>query len=83
MTTYTIETGIPLPESDSRGLGGAARKPQTEWTKTLDQLQPGQSTLTPEIKDWKSAQQFKVRRPERKYAIRKVAGQGWRVWRTE
>lgn len=81
MTTYTIEEGVPLPESDNRGKGGAARNPLTDWTKTLDKLQPGQSTITPELKDFKAAQQFKVRRPEKKFAIRKVDREGWRVWR--
>lgn len=83
MTTYTIEEGIPLPEADNKGKGGTPRGPKTEWGKTLDRLQPGQSTLTTEFRDTKSFEQFKVRRPERKYAMRKWNGQGWRVWRLE
>jgi hypothetical protein len=79
--SYVIEEGIPLPKADSLGRGGAARNPQNEWIKTLDRLEPGQSTLTEEPKDVKAAQQFKLRRPEKRFAIRKVPSIGWRVWR--
>jgi hypothetical protein len=83
MTTYTIEDDIPLPPCDSRGRGGSPRKPQTQWTQMLDVLAPGQSMLTGDHREAKAADQFKVRRPEKKFTIRKIAGQGWRVWRLE
>lgn len=81
MTTYTIEEGIPLPTAANEWFGGRPRGPQTPLTQTLDRLQPGQSLLMTEAKEMKAAEQFKFRRPERKFAFRKVPGEGWRVWR--
>lgn len=82
--SYVIEDGVALPD-DSRGWGkgGRDRGCKTLWTQTLDALTPGQSVLTGEYRDYQTAEKFKPRRPERKFAIRKIAGQGWRVWRTE
>jgi hypothetical protein len=81
--SYVIDDNIPVPPSDSRGRGGSPRNPQTEWTRMLDVLAPGQSMLTEEYREAKAADQFKVRRPEKKFTVRKIAGQGWRVWRLE
>lgn len=81
--SYVIEEGVPLPACPSRGNGGGPRGTQKPWTQTLDALKPGQSTLTTEHTDVKAAEQFRIRRPERTYTIRKIAGQGWRVWRME
>lgn len=80
MSTYTIEAGIPIPEP-KKGKGGAPRGPRKLWTATLDQLAPGESILTTEHKDTRAAEQFRLHRPERVFAIRKIPGQGWRVWR--
>lgn len=81
--SYVIEEGIPMPECPSKGNGGAHRGPKKPWGMALDSLQPGQSTLTTEWSDVRAAEQFRLYRPERRYAVRKIAGQGWRVWRTE
>lgn len=82
MTTYTIEEGIPIPPK-SHGNEGRPRGPQTPLTQTLEVLQPGQSLLLSERTEFKSAEQFKMRRPERTYVFRKIPRAGWRVWRTE
>jgi hypothetical protein len=79
--SYVIEDNIPLPECQNKGMGGSPRGPRKPWTKTLDTLKPGQSTFTTEYSDLNALAQFKLYRPERVYATRKVPGQGWRVWR--
>lgn len=79
-----MEDGIPVPTVQNRGLNGErGPKARTPWTQTLDSLQPGQSVLTTEDRDRKAAEQMKIRRPTKKFAIRKVPSQGWRVWRVE
>jgi hypothetical protein len=82
MTTYTIEQGIPIPPK-AHGHDGRPRGPRNPLTQTLEVLEPGQSVLMTEEREYKAAEQFKVRRPERKFAIRKVAREGWRIWRVE
>jgi hypothetical protein len=82
MTTYTIDDDIPVPEP-RRSKTGAPRRAITPWTQTIDRLRPGQSSLCVTWSDYKAADQFRTRRPERKYVIRKIGGQGWRVWRVE
>lgn len=79
--SYVIETGVPLPQCVNKGTGGGPRGPRKPWTQTLDAMEPGQSTLTTEYSDVRTAEQFRYYRPERKYATRKVPGLGWRVWR--
>jgi hypothetical protein len=81
--SYTIEDGIPIPTGGSGGKGGARRNPRNPLTIALDSLQPGQSVLTTDIADREAADRFRHWRPERKYVTRKIAGQGWRVWRVE
>lgn len=78
--SYVIEEGIPLPVTNR---GGNFVGPQSEWTKTLNSLEVGQSVLTPEYKEFKAADAFAFRQKVKRFAIRKVAGQGWRVWRAE
>jgi hypothetical protein len=81
MTTYTIETGIPIPTP--RGGHGSGRKgPLTDWTKLVAALDVGQSVMTPEYREFKAADQWVARQKPKQYAIRKIPGQGWRVWRT-
>jgi hypothetical protein len=81
--SYVIEDGIELPGSRTRGKGGRDRSCKTPWTQILDSLLPGQSVLCGEYREYRAAEQFKPRRPERKFAIRKIPNEGWRVWRTE
>lgn len=78
--SYVIENDIPLPPTRR---GGNFVGPQTDWTKTLAVLLPGQSVLTPLHHELKTAEQFVIRQRPKKFAIRKVHGQGWRVWRVE
>lgn len=80
---YEIEDGIPIPKCCNKGNGGGPRGCRKPWTMTLDALQPGQSTLTTEHSDARAASQFRQWRPEKVFAIRKIPGQGWRVWRTK
>lgn len=82
MCAYVIETGIPLPKPRN-GTGKNFIGPQSEWTRTVAALAVGQSVLTPIYSEFKSAEQLIQRMRPNKYAIRKVAGQGWRVWRIE
>lgn len=80
--SYVIENDIPLPKA-KKGSGGNFVGPQSEWTKALYALEPGQSVLTPFYNEFKSAEQVILRQRPKKFAIRKVDGQGWRVWRIE
>lgn len=82
MNAYVIESGIPLPRPRN-GTGKNFTGPQTDWTRAVAALEPGQSVLTPLYNEYKAADQFIQRQRPRKYAIRKVSGQGWRVWRIE
>lgn len=80
MTTYTIEEGIPLPPTRK---GGNYTGPKTELTRLVDSLEPQQSLLITDYKDYKTADAYAGRHRAKRYAIRKIAGQGWRVWRIE
>lgn len=79
--SYVIEEGIPLPTSRKGGYRHSG--PRSPWTKAVDKLEPGQSVLTTEYSEFKAAEQLTQRNKPRKYAIRKVPGMGWRVWRLE
>lgn len=80
--SYVIEEGVPVPEP-RRSKVGAPKHARTEWTMTLDKLRPGQCTTTDKFEDYKSAQHFTLRRPDREFAIRKIPRVGWRVWRLQ
>jgi hypothetical protein len=80
MTTYTIEDGIPLPETNR---GASHHGPRTELTKAISLLEVGQSVLAGGWKEYKSADAYVARHRDRRFAIRKIGGQGWRIWRTE
>lgn len=80
MTTYTIEDGVPLPPSDK---GGNWTGPKTEVNRVLETLDLQQSVLIDDYRDFKSAGAFAGRHRAKRFAIRKIAGQGWRVWRVE
>ena len=82
MSAYVIEDNIPLPKA-TRSPGGNFSGPKTDWTRTIWSLEVGQSVLTPLHSDFKTAEQAVRRLYPKKYAIRKVSGQGWRVWRME
>lgn len=78
--TYAIESGIPVPPSRR---GGNWAGPKTEWTRKLSELEPGQSVLTDEHSDLKAAEQYIQRNKPKRFVIRKIPSQGWRVWRAE
>lgn len=78
--SYVIETGVPLP-ARQRGIA-SARGARTEWTATLEALDVGQSVLTPDSREYNSAQQFIMKSRPKQFATRKVPGKGWRIWRT-
>lgn len=82
MSAYVIEAGIPLPPP-KKSLGGNNVGPKTEWTQTLDRLLPGESVLTTEHREYKAADVFVNRQRPKRFAIRKIDGMGWRVWRVE
>jgi hypothetical protein len=82
LTPYVIETGIPLPPPMRAG-GGNNVGPKTEWTMVLARLEPGQSVLTADHGEFKTADAFVSRQRPKRFAIRKINGQGWRVWRLE
>jgi hypothetical protein len=77
---YVIESGIPIPTS--RGINPSPTGPRTEWTRALSALEVGQSVFTGDRKEYKAAEQFAIRSRPKQFALRKIAGQGWRVWRT-
>lgn len=83
MQGYVIETGIPLPPPRKR-MVPSPRGARTPWTKAIDALEVGQSVLTTEAKEHIAALQFVIRgvAQSKEFAIRKVPGEGWRVWRT-
>lgn len=81
MSAYVIETDIPIPEPLSKARHGKRRELQTDWTRHLDQMEPGHSTVAPDPSHLKAVEFFKLRRPEKKFVYRKVAHVGWRVWR--
>lgn len=76
--SYVIEDNIPLPETRK---GGNYKGPKSEWTQAVSMLEPGQSVLTPLYREFKAAEQLVLRYRPKKYAIRKIPSQGWRVWR--
>jgi hypothetical protein len=78
--SYVIEEGIPLPQTSK---GGNYVGPKTEVTRVIEELEPMQSVLLTEHKDYKAADAYAGRHRLKRYAIRKVAGEGWRIWRIE
>jgi hypothetical protein len=82
MTPYVIEAGVPIPPPHIKASCQDRRGPQTDWTRLLDALGPGQSVLTPDYSEYRTAESFRLRKTDRQFAIRKIPGHGWRVWRT-
>lgn len=80
MTAYVIQSDIPVPPTRR---GGNWIGPRTEWTRLLSLLEPGQSVMTEYHNDLKSAEQYIQRSKPKRFAIRKIPSQGWRVWRVE
>lgn len=78
--SYVIETGIPIPYRAGSVVGLPG--PKSELTSCLDSLNPGQSLLTQDPKDYDRAKQFSLRSKPRKFAFRKMRD-GWRIWRVE
>lgn len=78
--SYVIEDNVPMPATKR---GGNFTGPQSDWTKAVAKLEPGQSVLTPLHNEFKAAEQLILRMRPNRYAIRKIASQGWRVWRLE
>jgi hypothetical protein len=76
MTTYTIETGIPAPEQLYR-----RSPPKSPIRTALEQLELGQSFLMDTPDEYERARSMCCNLGERKFIGRKVAGQGWRMWR--
>lgn len=79
MTTYTVEEGVPIPASDKVHLRQGQEK--SPLRQTLEGLAPGQSVLLDSHDDYRKAMAVTTHAWERKFATRKVIGQGWRVWR--
>lgn len=79
--TYVIEDGVPLPEGHNNG--GRSSGPQTALGRALHALKPGQSIALPTHEEFRRATSFAWRNADRRFAMRKVPGRGWRVWRTE
>lgn len=70
---YATEPGIPIPE--------ARRARRTEEAQTMEAMPIGESF--PIEPDRVNAARCAVRGLEpKKFLVRKMAGQGWRVWRT-
>ena len=80
--SYIIEDNIPIPKPRNGG-GGNFIGPKSEWTRTLDAMAPGQSVLTDDYAEFKAADQFAMRHKGKRFAVRKIPSQGWRVWRVE
>jgi hypothetical protein len=80
VTCYTIEDNIPLPAS---AMAHNQRKPKTPIRLALEALNEGQSLLFTESTEWAKARSIMTHLSPggRKFATRKLAGQGWRVWR--
>lgn len=80
ITAYVIERGIPLPPTQ-RGPGGTYKGPKLAFNKAVAALEVGESVLTPSPTEAKAAGQLFLRMRPQEYAIRKIGGEGWRVWR--
>lgn len=78
--SYVIEEGIPLPPTRK---GGNWTGPKTEVSRLLEIMEVNQSVLIPEHKEYKIADSYSARHRSKRFAFRKIAGQGWRVWRVE
>lgn len=76
---YVIEDNVPLPKGHNNG--GRPSGPQTELGRALLALQPGQSIALPTYEEFRRANAHAWRNTDRRFATRKIAGQGWRVWR--
>lgn len=74
--SYIIEDGIPMPEKITRTI-----PPKSELRVTLEALKPGQSVLLDKPEDYDRARSAASYIGGRQFVCRKVAGQGWRVWR--
>jgi hypothetical protein len=83
--TYIIESGIPLP----RAAGGNHKRASRPRGRTaplsvaMDAMEVGQSFMVDTFEEHQRLLgrlgQFKPRT----FAVRKIVGQGWRIWRTE
>ena len=82
MSQYLIEDNIPIPRPRC-GTGMKQPGPRSAFTQAVNALEPGQSVLTDDYADFRAADQFVMRQKPRKFAIRKIPRQGWRVWRVE
>lgn len=72
MTTLTIESGIPCPPRGNSPITAAMRA-----------MAVGESFLIAEAADYQKARGAWASLKPKKFAIRKVPHQGWRVWRAE
>lgn len=77
MTTYAIEDNVaPMPRYRGR--------PPSDELMTMRDLLVGQSFLIADEGRAQHARMISKRvAPGRKFTVRKVPGEGWRVWRTE
>jgi hypothetical protein len=76
MSTYTIEEGIPVPEKLKRAV-----PPKSPIRLALECLEPGQSFLMQTADEYDRARSAASYLPDRQFVSRKVAGEGWRMWR--
>ncbi len=77
---YAIETGVPIPAfrpTDSRP------GPRTDLTQALAALEVAQSVLVEDTREHKAAMNYIERAKPRRFTVRKVAHEGWRIWRIE
>ena len=80
MTSYVIESGIPIPackqDNQSRPSG-----PKSELAKVLLSLEVGQSFGIDEERDYTRVRAYLHRYKSRRFVTRKLPREGWRVWR--
>lgn len=83
--SYVIQHGIPLPpsakaHSNHRGSRGQF---SSRLSMVLDAMPVGSSFLLRTKEESKSAtSRFRLFAPKR-FTVRKLPGEGWRVWRVE
>lgn len=69
---YVIEEGIPLPSRYG---------PRTAVTKALEALQPDQSFVISNEAEYITARGRMSRLAPKKFRMRKLGRDGWRIWR--
>lgn len=76
---YPIELDIPIPPT--RYASVRAGRPREPVRLFLESMPVGGSFLTPHFEEYRKAANTLTHLFPRCYTTRKIAGEGWRIWR--